>query len=165
MVWNFRNFSMTMWYDDQHQLVHPHHLFLVIVISIERTINVIWKDWCWLMLTLATFNISWCSCSFIWIASSVDFRWSFERFLIKWPKRPWPSDDDFAGDCLMLLLETFEESLRINEKNKRNELLWVMRRVSPVFVFRSNEFELEKHDVHWHFVSHTVRDCVERESL
>ena len=40
-----------------------------------------------------------------------------------------------------------------------------MRPVSPVFVFRSNEFELEKHDVDWHFVWLVVEDCVEQEIL
>ena len=71
----------------------------------------------------------------------------------------------------MLLLETFEERvknrLKIEEKKRRgqSDILWVMRRVSPVFVFRSNEFELEKHVVHSHCVSLAGEDCVEQEIL
>jgi hypothetical protein len=55
--------------------------------------------------------------------------------------------------------------LLITRKTKDKIILSVMIRVSPVFVFRLNILELEKHDVHWHFVLLYVKDFVEQEIL
>ncbi len=59
-----------MLYDDQYYLIHRFHLFQVIVISISKIKYLF--DLLKYQLTFATFNISLCSCSLIWIASSVD---------------------------------------------------------------------------------------------
>ncbi len=55
--------------------------------------------------------------------------------------------------------------LLITRKTKDKIILSVMIGVSPVFVFRLNILELEKYDVHWHFVLLYVKDFVEQEIL